>query len=219
MVARLTYFGKQIEEEVVPRGEYLHLVVLVGQGQTEVGEEVNQLLVGVWQLQFALLGVFQHAAFGEPVHAPLADEAFLSRVLSEEEVENDAHHRYECKYKKPRHSLGRLPMVHQNSHHHANGDDDIKCDYGRVEILHRHTCCYSCCRRAFVLLSGTRQNSETSPSSARFLVLFYSGKAVPRRLVRTTFLVLFYSGRAVSLCLVRTAFLSLRYAQKYALFL
>ena len=41
MVSRLTYFGKQIEEEIVPRGEYLHLVILVRQGQAEVGEEVD----------------------------------------------------------------------------------------------------------------------------------------------------------------------------------
>ena len=164
MVARLAYLGKQVEEEIMPCGEYLHLVVLVGQGQAEVGEEVNQLLVGVWQLQFALFGVFQHAAFGKPVHAPLADETFLSRVLSEEEVENDAHHRYECKHKKPRHSLGRLPMVHQNSHHHADGDDDIKCNYGCVEILHRHTCCYSCCCKAFVLLFDTSPVCGACPS-------------------------------------------------------
>ena len=122
--------------------------------------------MGVWQLQFALLGVFQHAAFGEPVHAPLADEAFLARVLSEEEVENDAHHRYECKHKKPRHSLGRLPMVHQNSHHHADGDDDIKCNYGCVEILHRHTCCYSCCCKAFVLLAGAGCLAAFAPCPA-----------------------------------------------------
>ena len=41
MVARLAYLGKQVEEEIVPCGEYFHLVILVGQGQAEVGEEVD----------------------------------------------------------------------------------------------------------------------------------------------------------------------------------
>ena len=73
MVARIAYLVKQIQEKIVTIGKYFHLVVFVRESQTKVGKEVDKFFVGVGQLQFALLGIFKHAPFGESVHASLTD--------------------------------------------------------------------------------------------------------------------------------------------------
>ena len=90
----------------------------------------------LWQLELPLSGVFEHAAFGESIHAALTHESFSSGVLSEEEVEHDAHDRHKREHQKPGHGLGGLPVVHQHFRHHAEGSADIDDEKDGVEVVH-----------------------------------------------------------------------------------
>ena len=67
-------------------------------------------------MQVFLLGKFEHAALGEQVHTALADYLFLTGILAEEKIENDADYRHETEHKNPCHGFLRLLVVHENSH-------------------------------------------------------------------------------------------------------
>ena len=62
----------------------------------------------------------------------MAVDAFLPRVLSEEEIEDDAHDGHEKQYQQPGHGLGRLPVVEQYGYHHGDVDEDVDHDEGPV---------------------------------------------------------------------------------------
>ena len=97
------------------------LIILEGQREILVDEEVNELTMLSGQLQILLLDELEHRAFGELVEAPLTDESFLAGVQAEEEVEQKTYHGYEPYHQRPSHCLGRLPIVH---HHVDDCQDD-----------------------------------------------------------------------------------------------
>ena len=87
-------------------------------------------------MQILLLGKLQHRALGQLVHASIADQPFLSRVLPEEDVEDDSHERHESEHKNPRHRLGGLSVVHQDGDDSGNHDRHIKQEINPMNIYH-----------------------------------------------------------------------------------
>lgn len=87
-----------MREKLIAVGIDLHFVVFKGQGHTLVFKERHQRTIGVGNAQIALLGKLQHGSFGQLVKRPLADHSFLARVLSKEEIEDDAKQRDEPKH-------------------------------------------------------------------------------------------------------------------------
>ena len=108
-------------EESIAIVIHRHLIILEGQREVLVHEEVYQLSVLSRQLQVLLLHKLQHRTFGELVQTPLADELLLAGIQPEEEVEHQSHHRHEPYHQRPGHRLGRLTVVH---HHMDDCQDD-----------------------------------------------------------------------------------------------
>ena len=121
MTLRLGNLRQKCREEGITIVIYRHLVVLEGQREVLIHEEVYQLAVFSWQLQVLLFHELQHRTFGELVQTALTDESLLAGVQSEEEVEHQSHYRHEPYHQRPGHGLGRLTVVH---HHVDDSQDD-----------------------------------------------------------------------------------------------
>ena len=125
VAARLGYLLQKSLEEVVAVGEDVHLVVLKGQCPVLACKEFDECLMVLGQQEVFLLSKLQHRPLGELVEALLRDEPLLARVLSEEEIEHDAHHGQKYQHQHPCHGLGRLPMIHEHRDHCDNNGEDI----------------------------------------------------------------------------------------------
>ena len=129
MLCGLGQLGKQRRKKLVARREERHLVVLERQGGSLIVEKTYKLAAPVWHDEVALLYKLQHRPLGELVHAVLADELLLARVLPEEEVEHDAHHRQERQHQQPRQRLGGLTVVHEHLYHGHGNHKDVDKQY------------------------------------------------------------------------------------------
>jgi len=67
----------------------------------------------------------------------LADDFLLTRVLTEEDVENDANEGHEEEHQEPSYRLCRLPVVEQDGYHHGYIGEDIERDECPMEVYHR----------------------------------------------------------------------------------
>ena len=114
---------QQCRKELITVGIYLHLIILEGQRQVLVDEEINHRAMGFRQMQILLLGKLQHRTLGQLVHGALTDQAFLARIDTKEEIKHEAHHRHKPYHHRPCHRLGRLTVVHNHMDHRNNGDD------------------------------------------------------------------------------------------------
>ena len=126
---------KQGKEEVVAAGVDVYVVALEGQRPVLVDELLNECPVGIGQRQVLLLGKLQHRPLCQLVHALLADEALLARVLAEEDVEDEAHHGYERQHKNPRHGLCGLTVVHQDGDHGAYDKQGVDGEEYPVQVV------------------------------------------------------------------------------------
>ena len=109
--------GKEVVAVAIDRD----LIILEGEREILVDEEVDELTMLFGQLQVLLFDELQHRTFGKLVEAPLADEPLLAGVQAEEEVEHQAYYRHEPYHQRPGHPLGRLAIVH---HHVDDGQND-----------------------------------------------------------------------------------------------
>ena len=121
MVFRLVDVFQQFREEGIAVGHDVDLIILEGECQVLVDEKVDQRLVVLGHLEVVLFHETEHRTFRQLVERTLADQLLLSVVETEEEVEDDAHDRYEEDDQRPGHGLGGLLVVH---HHVDNGYGD-----------------------------------------------------------------------------------------------
>ena len=87
-------------------------------------------------MKILLLGKLQHGSLGKLVHASVADEPFLTGVLTEENVEDDSYERHEREHKNPCHRLSRLPVVHQDGDDSRYHNRYIKQQINPMKIYH-----------------------------------------------------------------------------------
>ena len=90
------------------------------------GEEFDQHVVLLGHHQVLLPGKVEHRAFGELVHALLADEPLFAGVLPEEEIEHHAYHWDKREPQYPRQSLGGLAVVHQPAYQGKHDDGGVE---------------------------------------------------------------------------------------------
>ena len=142
MVAGLANGFQKRGEECISVGVNLHIVVFERQSPVLLSKLSDECFVLLGQLQVALFDKAQHRALGQLVEASLADVFLLSRVLSEEIIEHNAHKRNEQQDEYPRHSLGRLSVVHQYGKNCSYDGGDIDDEYGPVDV--DHDCSVDC---------------------------------------------------------------------------
>ena len=105
---------QQFREESVTIRHDVNLVILEGQGQILVDEQVHQRFLALRYTEVVLVYESQHRALGQLVHLTLIDDAFLAMVDAKKQVEHHADNRYEANDQNPRHRLGGLTVVHQH---------------------------------------------------------------------------------------------------------
>ena len=120
----LTDILQQHGEELIAVHTHIYLVVLKGQRQVLVHEEVYQGLVLLWQSEVLLFRKLQHRAFGQHVHRPVTHVALLTGVDAKEKVEHNTHERNKPYHQRPGHRLGRLTIV-QNHVDDSHDDDHL----------------------------------------------------------------------------------------------
>ena len=118
-------FAQQAVEKVVAAAEDFYLVVFERKSPVVHGEEFDQHVVLLGHHQILLPGKVEHRAFGELVHALLADEPLFAGVLPEKEIEHQSHHGQEDEHQEPCQGLGRLAVVHQHGYGCRDHDADI----------------------------------------------------------------------------------------------
>ena len=120
----LTDILQQHGEELIAIHTHVHLIVLEGQRQVLVHEEVYQGFVLIWHSEVLLFCELQHRTFRQHVHRPVAHVALLTGVDAKEEIEHDAHERNEPYHQRPGHRLGGLTIV-QNHMDDGQNDDHL----------------------------------------------------------------------------------------------
>ena len=68
----------------------------------------------LWHTEVFLLNKAQHRALGQLVHGALTHHTLPTVVNAKEEVEDNADNGHEEDNQRPRHRLGRLPVVHND---------------------------------------------------------------------------------------------------------
>lgn len=78
---------------------------------------MKKSISGSWFREYGGSAVrqFEHGALGELIHTALTDHALFAYVLTEEEIEHNAHHGQEYEHHQPSHGLHRLTVVHQHA--------------------------------------------------------------------------------------------------------
>ena len=127
---------QQRQEVVMTRCVDINIVVLERQRHPFVDELLHQCAIGIGNSQVALFGKLQHRALCQLVEALLTDHAFLSRVLTEEEVKDDSHDRHEREHQNPCHSLCRLTVIHQDGDHRSDYQQAVSGQEYPVQVVH-----------------------------------------------------------------------------------
>ena len=105
------------KEGIAVRHDVYH-IVLEGQRQVLVDEEVNELLMALRHMQVVLFDETQHGTLRQLVDGTLTDKALLAMVDAKEEIEHHTNNRYEENHQRPRHRLCGLSVV---EHYVDNG--------------------------------------------------------------------------------------------------
>ena len=130
------YVCQQGGEKLIARGVDFHIVVLERQRKVLIGEKPHQRKLVFGNMEVLLFGKFEHGALGELIHTALTDHALFAYVLTEEEIERNAHHGQEYEHHQPSHGLHRLTVVHQHSCHRGYNHDDIDGKNHPMQVNH-----------------------------------------------------------------------------------
>ena len=178
----LTDVAQQLAKQVVTVGENVGMVILEGQRPVLAGKQLYECLVIVGNHQVFLFHKLQHRPLGQLVEALLADEPFLTRVLSEEEIEEDAQQGQECQHQHPCHGLGGLAIVHQHAYHGSHHGQAVDEQNEPVNVYHtmmllpsflasvlRMFCISLYCSTSIINCCGLSADSEMARFSSRSL--------------------------------------------------
>ena len=140
VVAGMGNITQQRREELIAAGQQFHLIIIEGQREALVDEEVDDGLIFPGQLQVLLFNESEHGALGQLVERATPHHAFTSCVHAEEQIGNHANDGNKKDDQSPCHRLYGLAVVHDNVDDHPDGNqlienkDQIEPGHGDCEL-------------------------------------------------------------------------------------